>query len=146
MSRVYYTIADASLITQQTLEQIPNVVREWPCGILHMTGSRSVGMHGPKSDWDFYCQYDDVLYSDMIKAGWMDGGDRSYDGDPLLAALLAKDNVHVQMIKPNYMEAKHQMQAYLRRHRTSLYRMSKDQRREEYQRLAYALTRMIDGC
>jgi len=120
---------------------VPEVVHEFPSDTLSITGSRSIGCAHKGSDWDFYCPHS----PDLEKLeGWkpLPINDRAYRtggsrySDPLVYRVMAKANVHVQLIYPGRMFYRHLMQAYWEENAGELYRISKSLRHAEYRRVA----------
>ena len=120
---------------------VPEVVHEFPSDTLSITGSRSVGCWHEESDWDFYCPYE---YDLMMLKGWkplpLNGS--AYRGrslrysDPFVYMVMAKENVHVQLIHPTLMHHRHIMQTYWENNAAELYRLGKALRHAEYRRVA----------
>lgn len=84
------------------MEQFPNS--------LWLTGSRFFGFHTNQSDWDFFAEYSTDCLNWLYDHGFIETGEPYNDAN--IATVLAKHNVHVQLVSDP--QQRHEAQEWIK--------------------------------
>lgn len=65
--------------------------------VFYLTGSRYFGTERPDSDYDFFTQENEQLEKVLEDNGFRLDSE-SYQGDPIMTKVYARENVHIQLV------------------------------------------------